>query len=363
MRGKYLQLAGALAVLLAGAAGYTWAGLRSFEAYRAANPTFAMPCGSQITWAPPSRIYTAFYSNQPSLLSVRYRSSPPALLRIVVDVPQLTGEEGVEVQGAPSFQAQAFRPPLLGAGALDALVGPRQRAGRIHLRVQAGDGAVLCDTSAPVTLFSRQVMRWYDRLDGDNSSYLAGWVTPQADVIRDLAGQAAAWIEQHPADYPHTGSLHGYDAGGAAADDVRDQVDALFDTLQDVYHLHYAQDNVPYNADASQLIQLPSDILSSAAPTGMCVETTVILASAIERLGMRPFVVIVPGHAFLGVALGAAPSSPIEYWETSDLNGGVAGGQANVHGNAEYADAQAQGKILRVIDVSAERQRGIQPME
>ncbi len=362
MRRKYLQLAGALAAILAGATGYAWVGVRSFEAYRAANATFAMPCGSQITWSPPTNVYTAFYPNLPSLLSVRYRSSPPAMLHIAIDIPELTGVEGVDAQATPSFQSLAFKPTLLGSGALDALVGPRQRVGQIHLRVQSGERA-LCDTTAPVTLYSRQVMRWYDPAVGDTADYLAGWVTPQADVIRDLTGQAATWLEQRPAEYTHASALHGYDAGRASAADVRDQVNTLFDTLHNVYHLHYAQDNVPYGADASQLVQLPRDILASAAPTGMCVETTVILASAIERLGMRPFVVIVPGHAFLGVALGADQGASIEYWETSDLNGGVSGSQANVHGNAEFADAQARRNVLRVIDIGAERQRGILPME
>lgn len=144
---------------------------------------------------------------------------------------------------------------------------------------------------------------------------------------------------------------------------MRGQVDAIFDTLQFVYHVHYTQDNVPFDRDATQLVQLPRDILTSADPSGMCVETTVILASAVERLGMRPFIVIVPGHAFLGVALGMDPASPVEYWETSDLDGGVTGSQANVHGDAEYADAQAHGQIQRVLDIAAERARGIEPME
>ncbi len=363
MQRKHLLLTGGVVLLCALGGAYTWAGLRSFEAYRTANANFAAPCGDSITWTPPSSVYTGLYPNQPRLVSVRYRSQTQPALRISVVVPQLTEEQSIAVTPGSGFQEQSMKPALLGADALDALVGPRQRAGQIVLRVQTASGATLCEASAMVTLYSRQVMRWLDPASGDNAPYLAGWVTPQANVIRDLVGRAATWIEQHPQEYPSTPALHGYDAGQAGGADVQGQINALFDTLQFVYHLHYTQDNVPYNHDATQIIQLPRDILTSAAPSGMCVETTVILASAVERLGMRPYIVIVPGHAFLGVTLGADSSATVEYWETSDLNGGVKGSQANTHGDAEFADAASHGAVQRVLDIAAERQQGIEPME
>jgi hypothetical protein len=138
-------------------------------------------------------------------------------------------------------------------------------------------------------------------------------------------------------------------------------VNALFDTLRQTYHLRYAQMNVPYRQDAMQLIQLPRDVLTSAAPTAMCVESTVIMASAVERLGMRPYIVFTPGHVFLGVATDDHASA-IEYWETSDLNG-ASGAQANVHGYTEFAEASREGKILRTLDIQAARAQGILPME
>ena len=78
---------------------------------------------------------------------------------------------------------------------------------------------------------------------------------------------------------------------------------------------------------------------------------------------MRPYIVIVPGHAFLGVALGVDPGSPVEYWETSDLNGGVDGSQADLHGNDEYATEAQHGAVERVIDIQYERAHGIAPIE
>lgn len=360
MHRRYFWLAVALAVLIVSATGYILAGNYLYAQYQTSLSSYTTSCDALISWNPPTRLYTGLYVNAPSLVTIRYRSQPRQTLHISVSIPQFTQEYSVDVTATSIFQQRALKPPVLGSAALDALVGPGQRAAQLHLRVQSLD-KVLCDTTAPVTLISRQWMNWRDPVSGDNSAYLAGWVTPNARAITELVGRAAERLDASPASYPSTSAMHGY-VGGATADDVRGQVNALFDTLQFDYHVRYASDNVPYNQDATQRIQLPADILTQRAPTGMCVETTAILASAVEHLGMRSFIIIVPGHAFLGVALGADQSAPIEYWETSDLNGAT-GSQAHVDGQGEYLHYQQSNQILRVIDIQYEHQHGIVPIE
>jgi hypothetical protein len=76
---------------------------------------------------------------------------------------------------------------------------------------------------------------------------------------------------------------------------------------------------------------------------------------------MRPFLYITPAHAFLGVAMGPA-SNEREFWETSLLGHNNLGRQANEEGDNEYR--QDVGQIVRVIDITAERQQNnIWPME
>ncbi|HEY7342266.1 MAG TPA: hypothetical protein VH591_15420 [Ktedonobacterales bacterium] len=360
MHRRYIWLAVALAVLIVSATGYILAGDYLYAQYQTSLSSYTTSCDALISWNPPTRLYTGLYVNAPSLATVRYRSQTRQTLRISLSIPQFTQEDSVDVTATSSFQQHAFKPQVLGSAALDALVGPSQRAAKLHLQVQSLN-KVLCDTSAPVTLFSRQWMSWRDPVSGDNSAYLAGWVTPNAPVISELIGRAADRLAASPTSYPSTMLMHGY-VGHTTADDVRGQVNALFDTLQFNYHVHYASDNIPFNQDATQRIQLPEDILTQSAPTGMCVETTAILASAIERLGMFPYIIIVPGHAFLGVALGADQGAPIEYWETSDLNGAT-GSQAHADGQSEYLGFQQSNQIQRVIDIQYERHHGIQPIE
>jgi hypothetical protein len=362
---RHLGLGVVCAALVAGSLAYVVTGSSLYQQYHAAYANYQLEsgsCGALVSWAPPRVIYTGLYVNQPELLTLRYRAPSQERLRITIGIPELTQDQTVEVMAGEAFRSHNFKPPLIGAAALDALVGPGQRAGQIDLRVQAGAAAV-CETSAPVTLISRQVMHWYDPATGtDYSPYLAGWVTPHAPGVTALVNAATQWLAQHPDDYEGTTRMDGY-TGANGAQDVINQVNVIFDTLQSVYHVRYASDNVPYSQDATQRIKLPDDVLGSSFPTAMCVETTAIMASAVEALGMRPYFVIVPGHAFLGVALGAGDNVQFGYWETSDLNGGVTGAQALVHGDTEYATDQAQGKVLRVIDVEYERMQGIEPIE
>ena len=112
----------------------------------------------------------------------------PETLRISVSVPQFTQTQTLQVSAGPEFQQVVMKPPLLNANVLNALIGARERDAQINLSVQGPHGT-LCDTSLPVVLKSRQIMLWHDGVDGDNSRYLAGWVTPD-DPLRSRTSSA-----------------------------------------------------------------------------------------------------------------------------------------------------------------------------
>jgi hypothetical protein len=89
----------------------------------------------------------------------------------------------------------------------------------------------------------------------------------------------------------------------------------------------------------------------------MCVELTVLLASAVEKIGLHAEIVIVPGHAFLGVAV-TPNNTQFEYWDAVEVNNDVAGDSANLATDA-YARNQ---HIIDTILISDARVQGIGPM-
>jgi hypothetical protein len=286
------------------------------------------------------------------------------LAKVTLSAPGFLAAQTLETQSDSTFQSLVFKPALLAPAAS----APLAAAGVTHTTLQvtaqlSGHGA--CQFSAPLTVYSREWILWRDPMTGDDDTpYIAGWVTPHARVIGDLISKTTQRLHDHPELYDNLPALIGYNEGQATTEQAVDQVNALFDTLENVYHLRYSADNAPYTTGAFQLVRTPTDVLSSGAPVGMCVETSVILAAAVESLGMRPYLVFTAKHAYLGVALTNAPGAPLVYWETSDLNDvGVLGAQANAHGDEEYTSDSAAKAIKAVVDVTYERARGVYPVQ
>ena len=67
----------------------------------------------------------------------------------------------------------------------------------------------------------------------------------------------------------------------------------------------------------------------------MCIELTNLLTSAIERIGLHAEMVIIPGHAFLGVAI-TQDKKNFEYWDAVDMNNNIAVDSADVHADNLY---------------------------
>jgi len=93
--------------------------------------------------------------------------------------------------------------------------------------------------------------------------------------------------------------------------------------------------------------------------SGMCIELTVLLASAVEKIGLHSEIVIIPGHAFLGVAV-TPNNTQFQYWDAVQVNANIAGDSANLWTDNEYI--QNAKLIVDTIVISDARHQGIGPM-
>ncbi|HEY7349722.1 MAG TPA: hypothetical protein VH599_15510 [Ktedonobacterales bacterium] len=363
---RALKLGLFLLGLFLAAAVYVGGGLRSYQLYQQAYASYGQgSCGAEFTWslAPQAlaadrsdrpRLLTGFYSNLPRLLTVRYRSAAPQHITLSVQIPNFSLEQPIAVDATPGWKTQDFHPPIL-PGVIDTLANVSYRDSQVVLRVRDASGKS-CEDSKPLRLLSSRAMSWIDPQGRSDADFLAGWVTPQDPAIRQLLDRTTQRIKDNPSLYPGTTSLIGYDG---SQQDVINQVNAIYDTLEQDYHIRYSRITIHYGQPQVENILLPKDLLQSGI--GMCVETTLTMASAIESLHMRPFIYISASHAFLGVALG--PTSTVqEFWETSLLGQHNLGRQANQQGDSEHDHGIEP--ITRVIDIAAERQQqNIWPME
>lgn len=98
---------------------------------------------------------------------------------------------------------------------------------------------------------------------------------------------------------------------------VRADVKAIYDTLQKEFNLPYSDISVSFSRFASQNIAYPATVIRRK--TGNCIDFSLLFASLLLRDGLDPFLIIKPGHAFVGWAI-APGGSEMEAIEATMIN-------------------------------------------
>jgi hypothetical protein len=75
--------------------------------------------------------------------------------------------------------------------------------------------------------------------------------------------------------------------------------------MSDIEQIRYNMSSFSLSSGAHQRVLLPDDIISSKS--GLCIETSLVLASALQSAGMHVMLIFPPGHAQVAV----------ETWENS----------------------------------------------
>ncbi|MDR6119709.1 hypothetical protein QE370_002893 [Aeromicrobium sp. SORGH_AS981] len=123
-----------------------------------------------------------------------------------------------------------------------------------------------------------------------------------------------------------SGSTQGYQAGPERVDAI---VRAIWDEARE-RGITYS--NPPASWSAGQKVRTPEEVLDGRV--GTCLDTSVVLAAAIEHAGLHPVLFIVEGHAFLG------------YWRTEEL------GFASVEALESAVNAVDSGR-LRILETTS----------
>ena len=205
--------------------------------------------------------------------------------------------------------------------------------------------------SQPVYLHSAFDLYWGSKFS--NAQFVARWVTPHDPAVLKLVSQART--------YARKGRLPGYEqepfSESQREQEVRQEARALFEAFRHS-GVSYVSSIFTFGdfRDEAQRIRLPDESLGLASAN--CIDVSVAYASAIENLGMSPVILIVPGHAFVGVRL--APQSPkILYLDLTVLpKGTFEHAMARAH---SWLASTPPDKLLSV-DVAAARALGIYPM-
>lgn len=253
------------------------------------------------------------------------------------------------VTATGNIQTRFFIPPMQDQ-ALQTLITDKQTTLDVHVTDTQGRPYYVQDI--PLMLYSRWLMHWTPA----NRFQIAAWVTPDDPAVAQQISKATTHLAEQENSAPS--ALIGYLSA------FPHQVDALYDALRLNYQIHYLQEDIPYGHggvgdNVNQNIRLPAEVLQQHS--GMCIELTNLLASAVERIGLHAEIVIIPRHTFLGVATTQNNKS-FGYWDIVDMNNNIAADSANVHADTIFRQQAKAHTLVDTIQVSDARNAHISPM-
>jgi hypothetical protein len=265
--------------------------------------------------------------------------------------------------------------PLLQLGACMKLNEIRPATLRVTLfQFGSGEEWLLHDQTYPIKLHAYDTallgLCTADDKVVDLTDHLCAFVTPHVPQIEDLLRKS---VEFHP-DH-HMVGYQGADATRAedARRVVREQVRAIYNALKHDAGLAYVNSALNFGKQEGQITQrvrLPVTSLNESKSRANCIDGAVLYASLLELASLDPFLVIVPGHAFVGWRAWRGLAQ-YDFLETTMTDSDEFDAALD-KGNRQYEEAHDRGYFgrelfdrrgfARLIDVAACRGREIYPL-
>jgi hypothetical protein len=234
-----------------------------------------------------------------------------------------------------------------------------ERPAQLHLKIAEGDKILYEDTLA-ISLLPRDSLPLFREIGADitkmTPEYIGAWVTPNSRAVDSFLTAAK---QRHPKKM----------FVGEQADTVS-QVKAIYEELK-ARGVSYVMDpTVNTDLVKVQRTRLPSEVLEST--NAQCLEGTILFATMLEAIGLRPIIVLVPGHAFVGWhatrADGVKPGADRLFLETTMVGNApfdAAVKTAMQRAALELKSGNVDRGTSQLIELTALRQGGIkpQPME
>jgi hypothetical protein len=223
-------------------------------------------------------------------------------------------------------------------------------AATVVVRATDMGGRLVFEQTVPVRLRAAGDMFWGTGFR--YAPFIASWVTPHDPRIELLLSRAKEYMPGR--------RLPGYEEWKTVEQQEKStelQAEAIYRALQEA-GISYVKSSLTFgrNTSVSERIRMPREALRQSSAN--CIDGVVMFASLFENLGMEPSVVLVPGHAYVGVRV-ARNTSKYLYLDTA-LTGRAsfdAAVEAAGRGLARYDVAD-----VSYIRISEARRAGIFPM-
>ena len=198
-----------------------------------------------------------------------------------------------------------------------------------------------------------ELVNWFDLFS--NSDLAAAMVTPNDPVVTEFA---AAITEK----------LGGAVAGAGGPKEAVEVMRGTYEYMSETGMRYAGALGFPATVgDVNTLVQvvrLPRDVIISN--NGLCIELALLWASVLDHLGIRPYLILIPGHAFV-VAQSGDSFFPVECTAITPKSVGrtnpVSFEEAVKMAQGELENAQQKTGLIKYIDIRELQSSGIQPPE
>jgi hypothetical protein len=267
--------------------------------------------------------------------------------RISVQVPGWSDAEVQSIELQPGATQTLFFAPSF----LPRFYQNREiAAATANVSVTDWNGRSVYEATLPVRLRSGEDIYWGK--DFSNAVFIASWVTPHDAPVEALLARAKEYTADH--------RLPGYEDWKNASGQEREtylEAKAIFTALkQSGFSYVKSSQTLGDHEDLSERVRLPRVSLRDSSAN--CIDAAVVYASLFENLGMEPEVIIVPGHAYVGVKVAQGSS---QFLLIDAALTGRATFEAAV-ASAQAGMARQPGSAVTRIEIASARSAGIYPM-
>jgi hypothetical protein len=164
---------------------------------------------------------------------------------------------------------------------------PSQLVLRVVELTKQGETTVV-DETVPIEVLPRDYLPLRRKIGGDTMvptfGFMGAWITSNDPNVEALLAKAKARV-------PGGGFVGEQDA-------TLPQIKGLFEELK-ARGVSYVMDpDVTSEQSFVQRTRLPAEVIAST--NAQCLEGTLLFATLMEAIGVKPIIVLVPGHAFVG---------------------------------------------------------------
>ena len=216
---------------------------------------------------------------------------------VSVEIPGFTQKYEQKITATRAETEISIHPPLLDNAAQSL---NSSKDAQINVTITDLDkNKIIVQDTRPVKLYSRFDMQWQDAEGTPYYENILAWVTPEAEEIRQLLRLSADSCNELT-----EGALDAIVGYQQVSDWSQEtityvQVFCMMHALSSKMGVKYVM--APFSATSTDLqrVATPAEVINTAS--GLCAETAVTIASAIQATNMHAVLILLPGHMQVAV--------------------------------------------------------------